>query len=99
MATPGLGAARPQHTPRDLPETRYRCGKVSLPQVSKLKWSRTCWKSRSSRPGPAARAAGGGTVSAGETGNRHCHRVRPNPALVTGAQGSPGQPSSAPQAG
>lgn len=52
---------RPQCTPgaQDPPETRYRCGKVPLLQVSKLKWSRTCWKNRSSRPGPTGRAAGG----------------------------------------
>lgn len=59
-----------------------------MPHVSKLKWSLTCGKSRSSRPGRRTRTAGGGVISTGKTDNRHCHPVRHNPAWERGSGGT-----------
>lgn len=59
-----------------------------MPHVSKLKWSLTCGKNRSSRPGRRTRASGAGVISIGKTDNRHCHPVRHNPAWEWGAEGT-----------
>lgn len=73
---------------RHPPESRYRCGKVSLPPASKRKWSRTCGKSRSSRPGPAGWAAAGGNRQHRDTGSA-CRR-RPTARPSAGQPRAPG---------
>lgn len=85
------GNARPPSLPpaaRHPPESRYRCGKVSLPPASKRKWSRTCGKSRSSRPGPAGWAAAGGNRQHRDTGSA-CRR-RPTARPSAGQPRAPG---------
>lgn len=78
----------PPPAARHPPESRYRCGKVSLPPASKRKWSRTCGKSRSSRPGPAGWAAAGGNRQHRDTGSA-CRR-RPTARPSAGQPRAPG---------
>lgn len=78
----------PPPAARHPPESRYRCGKVSLPPASKRKWSRTCGKSRSSRPGPASWAAAGGNRQHRDTGSA-CRR-RPTARPSAGQPRAPG---------